>query len=325
MAASLNYPLLFQPTFRDYIWGGRRLGTVLGKPIPESGPVAESWEVVDHGEDQSVVANGPLQGQTLKQLVSQFPNDLFGLHASFSSFPLLFKFLDANRDLSIQVHPDDVQGAQLNPPDLGKTEAWYILDAEPGAKVYVGLKDGISRGDLESAVAEDRVLQCMHVVEPTAGDCLFIPAKTVHALGKGLLVAEIQQASNTTFRLFDWNRTGPDGKPRALHIEESLDTIDYHRGPVEPQTPQPTNDPAVARLVNCDKFTLDRWQFEGEKRLDDGRRFHIIAVLEGEVTTNHLELPGPLGKGATFLVPAACAPVILKSLKQVTLLDMYLP
>lgn len=325
MAASLDYPLLFQPTFRDYIWGGRRLGTVLGKPIPESGPVAESWEVVDHGEDQSVVANGPLQGQTLKQLVSRFPVELFGKNASFSSFPLLFKFLDANRDLSIQVHPDDTQGATLDPPDLGKTEAWYIMDADPGAKVYVGLKEGISRGDLESAVAANRVIECMHVVEPSPGDCLFIPAKTVHALGKGLLVAEIQQASNTTFRLFDWNRAGPDGKPRALHIEESLATIDYQRGPVKPQTPQPTDDPGVQRLVSCDKFALDRWQFEGEEFLEDDHRFHIVAVLEGEVTTNHPELSEPLGKGATFLVPAACGPLALNAPRRTTLLDMYLP
>ena len=325
MAASLDYPLLFQPTFRDYIWGGRRLGTILGKPIPESGPVAESWEVVDHGEDQSVVANGPLQGQTLKQLVSRFPGELFGKNTASFSFPLLFKFLDANRDLSIQVHPDDTQGATLDPPDLGKTEAWYIMDTDPGAKVYVGLKEGISRGDLESAVAANRVIECMHVVEPSPGDCLFIPAKTVHALGKGLLVAEIQQASNTTFRLFDWNRAGPDGKPRALHIEESLATIDYQRGPVKPQTPLATDDPGVHRLVSCDKFVLDRWHFAGERRLGDGHRFHIVAILEGEVTINHPELPGPLGKGATFLVPAACGPLALNALRHTTLLDMYLP
>ena len=138
-------------------------------------------------------------------------------------------------------------------------------------------------------------------------------------------MAEIQQASNTTFRLFDWNRTGPDGEPRALHIEESLATTDYQRGPVASQTPQSTDNPVVRRLVSCDKFVLDRWQFEGERPLGDGHRFHIVAILEGEVTTNHPELPGPLGKGATFLVPAACGPVVLKALKQVTLLDMYLP
>lgn len=326
MAATLDYPLVFQPTFRDYLWGGRRLGTVLRKPIPEEGPIAESWEVVDHGEDQSIVANGPLRGQSLNALIGQFPRHLFGGKFPFPSFPLLFKFLDANRDLSIQVHPDDTQGATLDPPDLGKTEAWYILDAEPGAKVYVGLKEGVSRSDLESAVENDDVVSCMHVIEPRPGDCLFIPARTVHALGKGLLVAEIQQASNTTFRLFDWNRTGPDGQPRALHIDQSLATIDYDRGPIQPQQPQATADPDVERLVVCDKFALDRWRLEGEKRVGDGQGFHIVAVLEGEIITAHPELPGPLVKGSTFLLPAACGPLAIRSQDQsVTLLDMYLP
>ncbi|CAE7373515.1 gmuF, partial [Symbiodinium sp. CCMP2456] len=213
----LNYPLIFKPTFRDYIWGGRRLGTVLNKPIPDEGDYAESWEVVDHGEDQSIVANGPEAGKTLGQLVNEFPEDLFGSKTPSATFPLLFKFLDANRDLSIQVHPDDAQGAKLDPPDLGKTEAWYILDAEPGAKVYVGLKEGITQEDLAKAVVEDKVI-----------------------------------ASNTTFRLFDWNRVGADGKPRQLHIQESLDTIDFEKGPVQPQEPQPTSDPDIERLVTCD-------------------------------------------------------------------------
>ncbi|GAA4423463.1 type I phosphomannose isomerase catalytic subunit [Bremerella cremea] len=321
----LNYPLIFKPTFRDYIWGGRRLGTVLGKPIPETGDFAESWEVVDHGEDQSVVANGPLAGKTLGELVAEFPTDLFGNKSAGKTFPLLFKFLDANRDLSIQVHPDDAQGAKLDPPDLGKTEAWYILDAEPGSKVYVGLKEGVTREQLAQAVEANTVVDTMHVIEPQVGDCLFIPAKTTHALGKGLLVAEIQQASNTTFRLFDWNRAGADGKPRALHITESLETIDFDRGPVEPQEPQPTSDADINRLVTCDKFILDRWQFEGRKSIGGNQGFHIVAVLEGKIRTSHAQLDQALGKGSTFLIPAACGSVQLNAIEPTTLLDMYLP
>lgn len=321
----LNYPLIFKPTFRDYIWGGRRLGTVLGKPIPEEGIFAESWEVVDHGEDQSIVANGPEAGKTLGELVQQFPQDLFGVKTPTKTFPLLFKFLDANRDLSIQVHPDDAQGATLDPPDLGKTEAWYILDAQPGAKVYVGLKDGVTREDLAQAVKTDTVIDAMHVLEPQAGDCLFIPATTAHALGKGLLVAEIQQASNTTFRLYDWGRVGADGKPRALHIEQSLDTIDYEKGPVQPQEPQPTSDSDIERLVTCDKFVLDRWEFSDRKSIGDDKRFHIVAVLEGKVRSTHAQLDQALGKGSTFLIPAACGPLPLKALEPTVLLDMYLP
>lgn len=322
---SLNYPLIFQPTFRDYIWGGRRLGTVLSKPIPAEGDFAESWEVVDHGEDQSVVANGPLAGKTLGELVKEFPQDLFGSTSPSPTFPLLFKFLDANRDLSIQVHPDDALGAQLDPPDLGKTEAWYILDAEPGAKVYVGLKEEIAAEHLAAAVESNTVVDTMHVLEPQIGDCLFIPARTCHALGKGLLVAEIQQASNTTFRLFDWNRVGADGKPRPLHIQQSLETIDFERGPVSPQEPQPTSDPDVSRLVTCDKFVLDRWQFEGRKSIGDGNGFHIVAILEGKVRISHAQLDKSLGKGSTFLVPAGCGPLSINALEPTTVLDMYLP
>lgn len=321
----LNYPLIFEPTFRDYIWGGRRLATVLNKPLPAEGDFAESWEVVDHGDDQSVVANGPMKGRTLGQLVKEFPQDLFGTKKATPTFPLLFKFLDANRDLSIQVHPDDTMGATLDPPDLGKTEAWYILDAEPGAKVYVGLKEEVTRDDLAAAVAANRVIECMHVIEPKAGDCLFIPAKTVHALGKGLLVAEIQQASNTTFRLFDWNRVGADGQPRPLHIDQSLETIDYERGPVEPRVPQPTSDPDASRLVTCEKFVLDRWTLEGRKSIGGTDRFHIVAILEGKIRTSHAQLDQALGKGSTFLIPAKCGPLQINAVQPTVLLDMYLP
>jgi len=325
MAATLNYPLIFDPTFRAYIWGGRRLGTVLGKPIPETGDIAESWEVVDHGEDQSIVANGPQKGKSLNALVKEFPTDLFGEKPPGETFPLLFKFLDANRDLSIQVHPDDLGGAQLDPPDLGKTQAWYNLDAEPGAKVYVGLKEGVDRDQLAAAVASDTVIDCLHVVEPRPGDCLFIPAKTVHALGKGLLVAEIQQASNTTFRLYDWGRVSTDGKPRPLHIEQSLDTADYEKGPVHPQTPQETRDPDVDRLVTCEKFVLDRWTFEGNKKIGDAKGFHIVAVLSGKVRSMHPYLDLAMGPGTTFLIPAACEGLPIKAIEPTVLLDMYLP
>lgn len=321
----LNYPLIFEPTFRDYIWGGRRLGTVLGKPIPAEGDFAESWEVVDHGEDQSIVANGPLKGKTLGELVRESPQELFGSKLVTKTFPLLFKFLDANRDLSIQVHPDDTQGAKLDPPDLGKTEAWYILDAEPDAKLYVGMKEGITRERLANAVETGTIVDCMHVIEPRPGDCFFIPAKTVHALGKGLLVAEIQQASNTTFRLFDWNRTGPDGKPRPLHIEQSLATTDFERGPVEPRKPQLTSDPAIERLVTCEKFVLDRWQFDGRKSIGGEDGFHIVAVLDGKIRTSHAQLDQCLGKGSTFLIPAKCGPLQINAVQPTLLLDMYLP
>ena len=226
------------------MWGGRRLGTVLGKPIGDGDHYAESWEIVDHGADQSVVADGPLAGTTLHELVTQHGPELFGRHHPQPQFPLLFKFLDCQLTLSVQVHPNDAQARKLTPPDLGKTEAWVVLAAEPGSKIYAGLKPGVDRASSNASSPPARATHCLHQLEPRVGDCMFIEAGTVHALGAGLVIAEIQQASNTTFRLFDWNRLDRDGKPRPLHIEESLDTIDYAPRPRRAASPAADRSPA---------------------------------------------------------------------------------
>jgi mannose-6-phosphate isomerase len=240
---------------------------------------------------------------------------------------LLFKFLDAHRNLSVQVHPDDVAAARLDPPDLGKTEAWVVLHAEPGARIYAGLKRGFDRAALEREVRRGTTELCLHAFEPRVGDCVFVPAGTVHALGAGLVVAEIQQASDTTFRLFDWNRLGSDGLPRPLHVEAALESIDYDAGPVAPRTPQPTENPAVERLVACDKFVLDR------RRLDPSHtqvvggddRFHILAVVGGQLTLQSRLAPIPLRLGDTLLLPASQPATGLASAHGAVLLDMYLP
>ena len=336
-------PLRFQPLFKRYLWGGRRLGTVLGKPIEGGDDYAESWEVVDHGADQSVVAAGPLAGKTLGELVQSHAHELLGRHAPLPRFPLLFKFLDCSRPLSVQVHPNDEQAKKLDPPDLGKTEAWLILDAQPGSVIYAGLKRGFDRPALEREVLRGTTELCLHKIEPRVGDCIFIPAGTVHALGGGLLVAEIQQASDTTYRLYDWNRVGPDGKPRQLHVRESLEVIDYSAAPVSPQVPRPTERPYVERLVECDKFILDRWQFSasgGRQPPDEvvrmpessggfrpplaDDRFHIIAVLEGEVRLSGDPSRQPLRKGQTALIPA-CLTESVEAESETVLLDAYLP
>ncbi|MFM8890072.1 MAG: type I phosphomannose isomerase catalytic subunit, partial [Planctomycetia bacterium] len=215
------HPLLLAPRYRRYLWGGRRFASVLGRPLPPGDDYAESWELVDHGDDQSVVAAGPLAGATLGDLVRTHGHELLGRHAPLSRFPLLFKFLDACRDLSVQVHPDDARAARLSPPDLGKTEAWYVIDAAPGSRIYAGLRPGTDRDALAAALRAGRCEEVLHSFEPRAGDCVFIPAGTVHAIGAGLVVAEIQESSDVTYRLFDWNRTGPDGRPRPLHLVEN--------------------------------------------------------------------------------------------------------
>lgn len=317
-------PLLtFRPVLKQYLWGGRRLGDLLGKPLGPGNDYAESWEVVDHADGQSVVESGPLAGKTLGELASTHGDRLYGRHAPQSRFPLLLKFLDANRTLSVQVHPNDAQGAKLDPPDLGKTEAWIVLDALPGAKIYAGLKHGVGPAELRAAIEAGICDTCLHVIEPRLGDCVFIPAGTVHALGEGLVIAEIQQASNTTFRLFDWNRVDQHGVARPLHIEQSLAVTDYARGPVAPQTPQPL--PAGGeRLVSCDKFVLDRHPIDGAWRLAEGDyRFHILALVGGAVEVESGAQRFSLPRGGTLLAPACREPIKLTGSGM--LLDMALP
>jgi mannose-6-phosphate isomerase len=317
-------PLRFEPILRQYLWGGRRLAE-LGKTLGDGDHYAESWEIVDHGDDQSIVAAGPLAGVSLHHLASHYGQPLFGRHHPQRQFPLLFKFLDCQRTLSVQVHPNDAQAARLDPPDLGKTEAWIILAAEPGSRVYAGLEPGVDRAALARELANGTCDVCLHQFEPNVGDCLFIEAGTVHALGAGLLVAEIQQSSDTTFRLFDWNRLDRDGKPRPLHIQESLDTIDYSRGPVGPHPPQPTSDPHVERLVACEKFVLDRRRIGESICWSTDNRFHIFTVVEGRVSMKGHDESCHLGRGDTILVPACCQSLELAASAGAVVLDMYLP
>jgi len=258
-------------------------------------------------------------------LVSRYGQALFGRHMPQSQFPLLFKFLDCQRTLSVQVHPNDEQGAQLDPPDLGKTEAWVVLAAEKGARIYAGLKPGVNRATLERATAEGSCETYLYEFEPRVGDCLLIEAGTVHALGADLLVAEIQQASDTTFRLFDWNRIDTDGKPRALHIDEALDTIDYSRGPVNPVTPQPSTDPAIEYLAESDKFVIDRWRMDTPHKFINDNRFHILAIVEGQAAVQTNAETRELSRGDTLLVPACIPAFQFLPRSHVVVLDMYLP
>ncbi len=233
------------------------------------------------------------------------------------------KFLDASQVLSVQVHPNDEQAARQTPPDLGKTEAWIILAAESGSKVYAGLRPGVDRRQLAAAITEGTCEQLLHSFQPRPGDCVFIPAGTVHALGDGLLVAEVQQSSDTTFRLFDWNRAGPDKRPRPLHVEQGLAVTDFQRGPIDPQKPQPTDRPWVSRLVECDKFTIDRWDSAEGRTIGGDQRFHIVCVLEGAVHIAGDPHKEALSKGCTALVPACLGGVVLEPQGRTVLLDAY--
>ena len=322
---SILYPLRFTPLFKRHLWGGRRLATELGKPIGDGDDYAESWEVVDHGGDQSVVSDGPLKGTTLAELVAKHGEALLGMDYPQTGFPLLWKFLDAHRVLSVQVHPDDARASQLVPPDRGKTEAWVVLAADPGSVLYAGLIAGVDREKLTRAIEAGESESCLHRLEPVAGDCIYIPAGTVHALGDGLLIAEIQQASDTTYRLFDWNRVGPDGKQRQLHIAQGLDAIDFDRGPIQIEKPKPTFCQEIERLVTGDQFIIDRWNFERPLRAGGNDKCHLISVIEGEVEISGDPRGKPLTRGEVMLLPASLGKVTLSPSSMATLLDVYLP
>jgi len=301
----MMHPLLLDPVYRRYLWGGRRFATALGRDLPPGDDFAESWELVDRpGSDQSVVAAGPLAGRTLGDLVRGHGGELLGRHAPLAAFPLLFKFLDACRDLSVQVHPDDARAMRLVPPDRGKTEAWYVVDAVPGSRIYAGLAPGVGRDDLAAAIRVGTCANVLHSFEARAGDCIFIPAGTVHAIGAGLLVAEIQQSSDVTYRLFDWNRTGPDGKPRPLHVEAGVEAVTRF-GPVAPVHPEATADPAVKRLVASEFFLFDEVRPTGTWQIGGDDTCHFLAVLEGTVRFDDRWRLPPAGRGRTILLPAA--------------------
>ena len=332
------YPLRFSPLFRRYLWGGRRLATELGKDIGEE-TCAESWELVNRADDNSVVVSGALKDWGVHHLLAQYGEQLLGKtiyeatqdngqlpQQLLGRFPLLLKFLDANKTLSVQVHPDDAAGMAMESPDLGKTEAWYVMDAAPGSKIYAGLKDGIDRAALQAAVDAGTTDQVVHSFEPSIGDCVFIPAGTVHAIGEGLLIAEIQQASDTTYRLFDWNRVDSDGNSRQLHVEDALAVSDYGNGPVSASQPTSIDGQRIQELIRCNKFAIRRWTLQSESTLfaTEGR-FRVLMVVDGEMSIEGDPCERPLNKGQTVLLPAMLNDVQLTCQQGCQFLEVFLP
>lgn len=280
MPAPPLYPLRFQPIFKPAIWGGRRLAEMFPGAPPE-GPIGEAWVLSDHGDDVSVVADGPLKGTTLRELMRDRREELLGPSLGHhDTFPLLLKFIDARENLSVQVHPDDGQARKLTGVPRGKTEAWYVLHTEPGSRIYAGLKAGVDRPRLERAIADGKVADCLHSFEPTVGDCVYLPAGTVHALGGGITIFEVQQTCDTTYRLFDWNRVDArTGRPRALHVEQALACTDFKRGPVLPSERQ--HEPATGHSQ------LERDTFQ---RVLDERRRNLICWTDVLVDCPHFTM-----------------------------------
>jgi mannose-6-phosphate isomerase len=303
-------PLFFEPYLRPQVWGGRRLGEQLGKTLPATGTFGEAWELSGHPHHVSRVAEGPLKGADLNTLCQEHGRGIFGT-ASKGAFPLLIKLLDCHDWLSIQVHPTDAIAAQLRPGELGKTEAWIVLSATPQGKIYAGLRPGVTRAVLERHLKAGTTDQCLHAFAPRPGDCVFLPAGTVHAVGGGVVMAEVQQTSDATFRLFDWNRVGPEGKPRQLHLDESIAAINWEAGPVEPVKPQPLAGlPAGIRgerLVSCPFFQLTRYEITTQFLAPAQGRLSVWMVLAGAArlvqTAGSYQREFRLGE--TVLIPAA--------------------
>ncbi|MGL4553410.1 MAG: type I phosphomannose isomerase catalytic subunit [Gemmataceae bacterium] len=291
------------------VWGGRGLGDVLNKPLPTPDAYGEAWEISDHGSHHSVVASGPAAGRTLRQLMQDDPAALVGDWPA-SGFPWLIKYLDCHDWLSVQVHPDEDAVLTLWPGENSKTEAWFVLDVRPGGRVFAGLKPGVDAAAFAAAMKAGTVADCLHSFEPKPGDCLFLPAGTVHAVGGGVLIAEVQQSSDATFRLFDWNRVGPDGKGRTLHVDQGLASIDWSAGPVAPTPAQgygTSARPLWQPLVRCRYFELSYVRQTEPFTLGGSGRMQAVMALHGEADLDTPDGPVPVRRGQTVLLPAAAA------------------
>jgi mannose-6-phosphate isomerase len=317
----MSYPLRFESFLRPMVWGGRALATRLHKRLPTDEPYGEAWEVSDHALHRSVVAEGAWRGRTLRQLMLDQREELLGPAAGrFSTFPWLIKFLDACDWLSVQVHPDPVVVKRLRPGEGSKTEAWLVIDAAPQSRIYAGLLPGVGPDELRRAVAAGRAAECLHSFTPRPGDCVFLPAGTVHAVGGGVLFAEIQETSDATFRLFDWNRVDAAGKSRTLHLEESFAAIHWQRGSVEPiRTAAATTR---ATLVRCDEFILEMIRTSAPLELGDAGRLQALIVLDG---TGRWSAGGEVRSGQAWVLPASLSARRLEPTVPLTSLLATLP
>ncbi|MEO8206102.1 MAG: type I phosphomannose isomerase catalytic subunit, partial [Chthoniobacterales bacterium] len=286
-------PIIFEPLAMERVWGGRRLESRLHKVLPPGTPVGESWEIVDRAEAQSVVHQGPLQGKTLHELWTDYREEIFGAGVNGGErFPLLLKILDAREKLSVQVHPPAAIAKSLGGEP--KTEMWYFLHCEPGAQIYAGLKKGVTRDAFEELVRTGKVEQGIHAIDVHEGESIFIPSGRLHAIGGGNLIIEAQQNSDTTYRVFDWNRVGLDDKPRKLHVEESLLSLDFEDH--EPGLSQPQGE----TLADCPYFDVQKWTLSKPRTAHAQATFSIFTPVEGEVECGGLRFR----VGDFFLVPA---------------------
>ncbi len=328
------YPLTFVPILRHYVWGGRNLETVLGRPLPP-GITAESWEISGHRSASTRVEQGPWAGTPLPAVLAALGERLVGGNAAKmlarDKFPLLVKILDAQRNLSVQVHPDDAYALEYEGGDLGKVECWYVLHAEPNAELIYGLCKKVTPEAFAAAIADNQLEALLQTLPIKAGDVVYLPAGTVHALKAGAMVIEIQQNSDSTYRVYDWGRLGTDGKPRALHVSKALDVIDWDMvrpGLVQPRLHAQVNGLACWELVRCPQFCLDRLTLAPGATYQGrcaGDTFQILGCLAGQATIAWAGGSTSL-EGVRFaLLPAALGDFAVEAQNACTLLRAWVP
>lgn len=306
------YPLTFRPIFKERVWGGRRLAELYGKPLPASVPIGESWEITDRPEGVSVITNGPLAGRDLRWLMEHHTAELLGpAKPQNGRFPLLVKLLDAQEDLSLQVHPPAHLAKQLGGEP--KTEMWYITHATPKAQIYVGLKHGVTREEFARKVQDGTVADCFHRHTVQAGDVMFLPSGRVHALGAGSVLFEIQQNSDTTYRVFDWNRVGLDGKPRELHLSQAMASIDFTDF-APALLPAAQAGETRRALVQHELFSVDLFNLTAGTPLPLNHQGPLVlATTQGSVRILSGKTTVELKAGEFAVIPASVQDVVLSA------------
>lgn len=323
------YPLQFAPIYQYRIWGGRRLEEILEIPLQGNDPIGEAWLLSDREDHQSNVVNGNFKDWTLGELMKKFPEQLMGKMAKrFNKFPLLLKFLDAKKMLSVQVHPSDAYKDLLPAGEMGKTEAWVVLKAGPKSLVYAGLKPGTNVENLRESISKGEVEKHLSSFTPKSDDAIFIPAGTVHSLGGDVVVFEVQQNSDVTFRLFDWNHIdAKTGQPRELQVQKALECIDFSQGVASPITPKQITNSTVDReeLFNDVHFKL--WRISGKLPFTIGAKDEprILVCLEGRGELESENTLYTVKQGNVFLLPAVLGLCTFYPKGTVKVLEIALP
>ncbi|OXA97415.1 mannose-6-phosphate isomerase [Flavobacterium oncorhynchi] len=321
MKSSL-YPLQFEPILKERIWGGEKLKTILNKPI-SSKITGESWELSTVEGDISIVSNGELKGKTLMELIGETPNELLGtkVHERFGKqFPLLFKYLDAREDLSIQVHPNDKLAKERH-NSFGKTEMWYIMQADTDSRIIVGFKENSSKEEYLKHLRDNTLVSILDNVKAKAGDVFFLETGTVHAIGAGLVVAEIQQTSDITYRLYDFDRVDAQGNKRELHVDLALDAINYNKVNTQKEYDSKTNTSNV--VVDCPYFTTNYIPLESNTEIfKSGETFTVYMCIDGSFEIEYDDFKHTYIKGDTVLIPAAVRSFVLNG--KASILEIYI-